>query len=110
MAKKGGVVLNVGSAVTGPEVLLKAVSMASNAGYIPYKIFTADFDLRPYNLESVGNENKAGYYYRDQKSVITRIPGSFKGRGVYVQGNQKLTIPYLYQSIIDITSDRSNEK
>ena len=98
-AQGGGVVLNVGSAVTGPEVLLKAVSMASNAGRIPYQMFTADFDLRPYHPQHMSDEGAAGYYYRDQKSVVTRIPESFGGRGVYVQGNQKWTIPYLFRCI-----------
>ena len=41
----GGVVLNIGSAVTGPEVLLKAVSMAANVGAPPTGLVTADFDL-----------------------------------------------------------------
>jgi len=98
-AQGGGVVLNVGSAVTGPEVLLKAVSMASNAGHIPYGIFTADFDLRPYNPQHMSDEAATGYYYRDQKSVVTRIPRSFGGKGMYIQGNQKRTIPYLYRCI-----------
>ena len=96
----GGVVLNVGSAVTGPEVLLKAVSMSSNAGYVPYGMFMADFDLRPYNPQQMADEAATGYYYRDQKSVVTRIPRSFGGEGMYIQGNQKRTIPYLYKCII----------
>jgi hypothetical protein len=99
-AQGGGVVLNVGSAVTGPEVLLKAVSMASNAGHVPYGMFTADFDLRPYNPRQMSDEAATGYYYRDQKSVVTRIPQSFGGKGMYIQGNQKVTIPYLYRWLI----------
>jgi hypothetical protein len=99
-AQGGGVALNVGSAVTGPEVLLKAVSMASNAGHIPYGMMTADFDLRPYHPRQMSDEAAMGYYYRDQKSVVTRIPESFRGEGVYVRGNQKVTIPYLYRCII----------
>ena len=107
MARSGGVVLNIGSAVTGPEVLLKAVSMVSNVGSTPFSIFTADFDLRPYRPEVMSNEAEPGYYYRDQKSVVTRIPESFKGKGLYIQGNQKLTIPYLYKCIIDGKNRRS---
>jgi hypothetical protein len=95
----GGVVLNVGSAVTGPEVLLKAVSMASNAGKPPNGLITADFDLRvrrPLDKD----ESEEGYYYRDQKSVVNRIPAAFHGKGYYIQGNQKTTIPLLYQKMV----------
>jgi hypothetical protein len=97
---EGGVALNVGSAVIGPEVLLKAVSMAANIGYPPKGIITADFDLRPFGPENIGNEESYHYYFRDQKSVVTRIPESFGGKGFYIQGNQKVTLPVLYQYII----------
>jgi hypothetical protein len=102
MAKmtSGGVVLNIGSAVTGPEVLLKAVSMSANVGCPPQNIITADFDLRPHEPHSMGNENSLFYYYRDQKSVVTRIPQSFGGKGYYIHGDQRVTIPLLYQKII----------
>jgi len=96
----GGVVLNVGSAVTGPEVLLKAVSMAANVGKVPNGIFTADFDLRDYKPGQMKDESQEGYYFRDQKSVVTRIPRAFGGRGFYIQGEQKQTLPRLYQSLI----------
>jgi len=96
----GGVVLNVGSAVTGPEVLLKAVSMAANIGKIPRNIITADFDIRACSSEQVSDESAAGYYFRDQKSMVARVPEAFGGKGYYIQGNQKQTIPLLYQKIV----------
>jgi len=96
----GGVVLNIGSAVTGPEVLLKAVSMAGNVGKVPQGLLTADFDLRPFRPEVMADESAAGYYYRDQKSVVTRIPQAFGGQGVYVHGDQRVTFPALYQAIV----------
>jgi hypothetical protein len=98
---KGGIILNVGSAVTGPEVLLKAVSMAANVGKIPRAITTADFDLRPFEPGEMKNESSANYYCRDQKSVVTRIPQAFEGKGFYICGNQKQTIPLLYKKIIE---------
>jgi len=97
----GGVLLNIGSAVTGPEVLLKAVSMAANTGNIPKGIITADFDLREHNCKAMSDESKQGYYFRDQKSVVTRIPEAFGGKGYYIQGNQKQTFPFLYKRIIE---------
>jgi len=96
----GGVVLNIGSAVTGPEVLLKAVSMAANGGSVPHGILTADFDLREHKAGQMTDEASPGYYFRDQKSVVTRIPEAFGGRGLYVQGDQKQTVPLLYQEIV----------
>jgi hypothetical protein len=97
----GGVVLNVASAVTGPEVLLKAVSMAANTGSVPKNIITADFDLRSYEPSAMTDESSAGYYFRDQKSIVTRIPQSFDGKGVYIQGDQKQTFALLYEKIIE---------
>jgi len=96
----GGVVLNIGSAVTGPEVLLKAVSMAANVGSVPRDILTADFDLRRHDPAQMTDESAPGYYYRDQKSVVTRIPEAFGGRGFYIAGNQKQTVPFLYSKIV----------
>jgi len=97
----GGVVLNVGSAVTGPEVLLKAVSMASNAGKRPKKIITANFDLRPVVADDVNDENKPTYYFRDNKSIVTRIPAAFGGTGYYIQGNFAATLPALFQKLTE---------
>jgi hypothetical protein len=98
---EGGVVLNVGSAVTGPEVLLKAVSMAGNIGRPARGIVTADFDLKPYLHDAMADESHCNYYFRHHKSVVTRIPESFGGKGFYIRGNQKNTIPRLYQEIIN---------
>jgi hypothetical protein len=98
---RGGVILNIGSAVTGPEVLLKAVSMAANVGRVPRGILTADFDLRGHESAQMSDESAPGYYFRDQKSVLTRIPQAFGGRGLYIQGDQKKTFPFLYKRIIE---------
>jgi len=98
---KGGMVLNVGSAVTGPEVFLKAASMAGNIGRVPEGIITVDFDIRPYDPDSFSDESKVGYYYRDQKSIVTRVPKAYHGEGIYVGGNQKVTVPLLYKRIVE---------
>lgn len=95
----GGVFLNIGSAVTGPEVLLKAVSMASNAGAPPEGLTTADLDLRPHRPEQMADEAAAGYYFRDQKSVVTRVPAAFGGEGLYIHGDQRTTFPLLYHAL-----------
>lgn len=97
---KGGVILNIGSAVTGPEVFLKAASMVGNVQQTPNDILTANFDLRHYQPETATNETTVGYYFRDQKSIVTRIPQAYGGKGFYIEGNQIQTIPYLYQQLI----------
>ena len=96
----GGVVLNIGSAVTGPEVLLKAVSMAANVGAPPTGLITADFDLRPQGPARCG-EDAPSYYFRDQKSVVTRIPDAFGGTGFYVEGDQEQTFVRLFQKLTE---------
>jgi len=106
----GGVVLNIASAVTGPEVLLKAVSIAANTGNVPNGILTADFDLRDRDTDTMSNESLQGYYFRDQKSVVGRIPQSFAGKGFYIQGNQKKTFPLLYKKTIQLLQQKGIEK
>ncbi len=100
--QNGGVILNVGSAVTGPEVFLKAASMAGNVGNVPDKIITANFDLRTYNPEDFTKEDRVGYYYRDQKSIVTRVPDAYNGKGYYIGGNQLNTFPILYKKIMEL--------
>jgi len=102
----GGVVLNIASAVTGPEVLLKAVSIDANTGNVPSGILTADFDLRDRIHETMSDESSQGYYFRDQKSVVTRIPRSFAGKGFYIQGDQKQTFPLLYKKTIQLSQQK----
>jgi hypothetical protein len=93
----GGLILNIGSAIIGPELLLKALSITANLGYKPEKIHTADFDIRPSNLGMMKSEDSFYYYFRDQKSIVTRIPQSFNGEGFYICGNHMLTIKRFYQ-------------
>ena len=96
----GGVVLNIGTAVMGPEVLLKAVSMAANVGCIPDGLWTGDFDIRPFTFDDEARDESDAYYYlRDQKSVATRIPKVFSGVGYYFQGMHRDTLVPLYQHI-----------
>ena len=98
---EGGVVLNIGTAVMGPEVVLKAVSMAANVGCPPSGIRIADFDVRPFAFDDdVRDESQPYYYLRDQKSLATRVPKVFDGVGYYFQGLHEATLPPLYQYIV----------
>ena len=80
--------------------MLKAVSMAANTGTVPKNIITADFDLRGHEPKAMRDESNEGYYFRDQKSIVTRIPQAFNGKGFYIQGDQKQTFPLLYKKIV----------
>lgn len=98
---KGGVILNVGTAVMGPEVVLKAVSLAANTGRRPDGLWTADFDVRPFVFNDLVRDEEQYYYYlRDQKSIATRIPKLFGGIGFYFQGLHRDTLEPLYQCIL----------
>ena len=98
---KGGVILNIGTAIMGPEVVLKAVSMAANVGNKPDGLWTGDFDVRPFVFDdAVRDEDRYYYYMRDQKSIATRIPKVFGGNGFYFQGLHRDTLTPLYQFIL----------
>ena len=93
---EGGVHLNIGSAVTGAEVFLKALSIARNQGHPTAHITTANFDIIPlgdYRTDIA--KDKFDYYYRPRKNVINR-PTSQGGTGLYIYGNHLDTVPSLY--------------
>ena len=58
---EGGVFLNFGSAVIGPEVFLKALTMVRNLGCTVAHFTTANFDLRPLpNVPRPGQRRRPG--------------------------------------------------
>lgn len=92
----GGVYLNFGSGVIGPEVFLKALSISRNLGYKTYNITTANFDLRDLGdfTRKIGYDDP-DYYYRPRKNIVNR-PTSDGGWGRHFTGDHKVTIPALY--------------
>ena len=102
---EGGVYLNVGTSVTGPEVFLKAVSMCANIEKPPTDLMTGCFDFRPADPKDVDDERKSTYYFRDVKSVVVRIPEAFGGSGYYVQGDHLITVPAFYQHLVKPESE-----
>jgi hypothetical protein len=95
----GGVFLNFGSGVIGPEVFLKALSISRNLGYQTFDITTANFDL----IDLGDYKAKAGYddphyYYRPRKNIVLR-PVSRGGMGWHFVGNHLETIPNLYEKL-----------
>lgn len=97
----GGVYLNFGSAVVGPEVFLKALSIVRNLGYPTFNITTANFDL--VNLGdfrcNIGY-NDPNYYYRPRKNIVNR-PTDKGGMGWHFCGDHRSTIPTLYSRLIE---------
>ena len=92
----GGVHMNIGSAVSGAEVFLKALSIARNQGYQTFDITTANFDIIPLgDYKSDISHDKYDYYYRPRKNIINR-PTSQGGTGLYIYGHHEQTIPSLY--------------
>lgn len=94
-----GVFLNVGSAVTGPEVFLKALSIVRNTGHRVFQITTANFDLLPQgDYRAPTGKDDPRYYYRPRKNVVNR-PTSRGGRGYHIEGDHMVTIPNLYHKL-----------
>jgi phosphoheptose isomerase len=96
---EGGVFCNFGSAVIGPEVFLKAVSIARNLGHTVKVFTTANFDLIPLKdyRKPVGDDDP-DYYYRPRKNIINR-PVALGGRGYHINGDHRDTLPNLYHQI-----------
>jgi hypothetical protein len=82
----GGVYLNIGSAVTLPEVFLKAVTLVRNLGNQLTDITTANFDF----IQS----------YRPLTNVVRRPTANGAGRGYSVTGHHELTLPLLAAELI----------
>ena len=78
--RKGGVVLNIGSAVILPEVFLKTLTVARNLGFKAQRFSTANFDMIR--------------HYRPQMNVVER-PTLGHGRGYNFTGHHEIMIPLL---------------
>lgn len=99
---EGGVLLNFGSAVMGPEVYLKALTMARNVAHQVGKkvatFTTAVFDLMPLDgdLGVEAPKSDPRYYYRPWKTMLVRTVAD-GGESFYVQGEHRETFPALYR-------------
>ena len=102
----GGVFLNFGSGVIGPEVFLKALSISRNLGFDTFNITTANFDLKDLGdfKSKIGYENP-DYYYRPRKNIVNR-PTSRGGWGHHFCGDHQITIPALFKGIMNRLEER----
>ena len=99
---EGGVMCAMGTAIMGPEVYLKALSMARNVAYQegrPLNHFTtAVFDLQDLgsDLHHEVPKNDARYYFRPYKTILVRTIQD-GGQSYYIQADHRQTLPRLHQ-------------
>jgi hypothetical protein len=104
---QGGVMLNVGTSVMGPEVYLKALSMARNVahqqGQRINRFTTAVFDLLELgpDIHTEAIKSDARYYFRPYKTILVRTVQD-GGESFYIQGDHQHTIPALYRLVMDL--------
>ena len=102
---EGGVFLNFGSAVMGPEIYLKALSMARNVAEFEGKeichFTTAVFDLFPLpkDVHTEPTKDNPFYYYRPFKTILCRTVAD-GGESFYGKGDHRDTITALRQELI----------
>jgi hypothetical protein len=102
---EGGVFLCFGSAVMGPEVYLKALSMARNVAHQQgrriAKFTTAVFDLLQLegDFRREAPKSSAQYYYRPWKTILVRTVAD-GGESYYVCGDHRHTLPQLRQAAV----------
>lgn len=104
---ENGVFLNFGSAVTGPEVYLKALSMCRNVamreGRTISHFTTAVFDLLPLegqNVQETPVKSDPRYYFRPWKTIMARTVAD-GGESYYVQGKHRDTVACLANLLLE---------
>jgi hypothetical protein len=102
---EGGVFLCLGSAVMGPEVYLKALSMARNvehqAGREIKHITTAVFDLLDLGPDPHAEPPKSDprYYFRPYKTILVRTVAD-GGESFYLKGDMRASVPALRRELL----------
>jgi len=106
---EGGVFLNLGTAVTGPEVFLKALSMARNLARQQGREIR-NFTTAVFDLVELGEDWRSGppakehplYYYRPWKTLLDRTV-AHGGASFYFRGDHRQTLPTLWQKLSSLT-------
>jgi len=102
---EGGVLVNFGSAIMGPEVYLKALSMARNVaqqeGRTITDFTTAVFDLVPISgdIHRELSKDDPGYYFRPHKTILVRTVAD-GGASMYFCGDHRATFPALRRALL----------
>ncbi|MDA8434305.1 MAG: hypothetical protein M0Z60_15280 [Nitrospiraceae bacterium] len=101
---EGGVVMNFGSAVTAPEVFLKALSMARNAASSEgreirhFATLVSDLYPLPEDFRKEPPKGDPAYYFRPWKTMLVRTVAD-GGESFYVRGDHADTIPALWTAL-----------
>ena len=83
---RGGVFLNLGSAVVIPEVFVKALNLARNLGHRVDGLLTVDMDFIR--------------HYRPQVNVVQR-PTAGSGKGYHFTGHHEIMFPLLCAAVLE---------
>jgi hypothetical protein len=104
---EGGVLLNFGTAVMGPEVYLKALAMARNVAHQEGRSIrhftTAVFDLLELgpDVEHEAPKSDLRYYFRPYKTILVRTVAD-GGESFYIQGDHRATFTHLYRRAVGL--------
>jgi hypothetical protein len=104
---EGGILLSFGSAIMGPEIYLKALSMARNVarqqGRTLTRFTTAVFDLVPIqgDIHRELPKTDAGYYFRPHKTILVRTVAD-GGESYYFCGEHRATLPALRRALLEV--------
>ncbi len=104
---EGGVMLDFGSAIMGPEVYLKALSMARNVALQQGKSInhftTAVLDLVPIqgDIHHELPKTDPGYYFRPHKTILVRTVAD-GGESFYLCGDHRATMPALRRALLEV--------
>lgn len=104
---EGGILLNFGSAIMGPEVYLKALAMTRNVAHQEGRVIqhfaTAVFDLVPIqgDIHSELPKTDPGYYFRPHKTMLVRTVAD-GGESFYIRGPHRATFPALRRACLEV--------
>jgi hypothetical protein len=107
---QGGVLLNFGTSIMGPEVYLKALAMARNVAHqarLPRtridRFTTAVFDLQDLgpDVHRTPPKSEPAYYFRPLKTILVRTVQD-GGESYYIRDDHRATLPALHHLV---TSD-----
>jgi hypothetical protein len=102
---QGGILLNFGTSVMGPEVYLKSLAMARNVAFQEGKrinqFTTALFDLIDLgsDIHQEAPKTDARYYFRPYKTILVRTVQD-GGESFYIRGDHQVTLPNLRNRIL----------
>jgi hypothetical protein len=103
-ALQGGVLLNFGTSIMGPEVYLKALAMARNVahqrGEQINRFTTAVFDLQELgpDVHHTPPKSEPAYYFRPYKTILVRTVQD-GGESYYIRDDHRATIPALHRLV-----------